>query len=169
MTIHTFDYPKASELDKEALLSFFRNASLESDYMALGEIADKETLERVLQNKNLIHFFGYEGDAPVAYCQVVYKADSVNFHSGAKIQALSILPARRGQGLGTELLTAVIATLKKNTRIKNIHLEVVKENTVAKDLYKALGFEKTGELKSLFTKNDTVMDIEMYSLLVNQS
>ena len=55
------------------LLSLFRNASVEADYMAINEIVDMETLEKVLTNKNLIHFFGYIDDVPIAYCQVIYK------------------------------------------------------------------------------------------------
>jgi ribosomal protein S18 acetylase RimI-like enzyme len=103
----------------------------------------------------------------VAYCQVIYKAESENFKSRAKINALAVLPEKRGQGLGKELLKETIATLQKNVTIKNIYLEVVKDNSVAINLYKELGFEKVGELKSLFTKDDTLLDIEIYSLLVN--
>lgn len=168
MIIRSFDRTQTASQDMVALLELFRNSTSKDDYMAIGEITDQETLEKILYNKNLIHFFGYEGGSPVAYCQVVYKSDSVNFHSGAKIQALSVLPERRGQGLGTALLSEVVATLQKNTRIKNIHLEVVKENSVAVSLYKKLGFEKTGELKSMFTKHGALLDIEMYSLLVNR-
>jgi ribosomal protein S18 acetylase RimI-like enzyme len=167
MTIHTFDYASATEQDLGSLLTLFRNASTESDYMAIGEITDMDTLKKVLSNKNLIHFFCYVDDIPVAYCQVIYKAESVNFRSGAKINAVSVLPEQRGKGVGKALLESVVAELQKNSTIKNIHLEVVKDNSIAIGLYKELGFEKVGELKSLFTKHDTLLDIEIYSLLVN--
>jgi ribosomal protein S18 acetylase RimI-like enzyme len=168
MTVRIFDQAKASDLDYEDLLSLFRSATTESDYMATGEITDLQTLEKVLYNKNLIHFFAYEGNLPVAYCQVTYKADSKNFNSGAKINALAVLPEQRGKGLGKQLLKEVIVTLQKNPTIKNIYLDVVKDNTVAVNLYTELGFQKTGELKSLFTKNGALLDIEIYSLLTTQ-
>ena len=167
MIIRAFDPKEENNQAMEALLSLFRNASTESDFMAVGEVNDIDTLKKILQNKNLIHFFGYEEDKPVAYCQVIYKADSVNFNSGAKINALAVLPENRGRGLGKELLEEVVATLQKNHLIKNIYLEVVKDNIVAVNLYKEIGFEKVGELKSMFTKNNTLMNIEIYSILVN--
>ena len=152
----------------EELLTMFRNSSVESDYMAIGEINDMETLKKVLHNKNLIHFIGYENAVPVAYCQVMYKSESVNFHSGAKINAIAVLPDMRGKNLGKKLLEETITALQKNTNIKNIYLDVVKNNIVAINLYKKIGFEKIGELKSIFTKNNTLMDVEIYSLLVNK-
>ena len=168
MIVHIFDRTKPNTLDREGLLSLFRNATTESDYMAMDEIRDLETLDAVLNKQNLIHFFGYDENIPIAYCQVIHKSGSVHFKSGAKINALSVLPEWRGKGLGRKLLEKVIATLAKNHVIKNIYLEVVKDNVTAVNLYKGVGFKKTGELESLFTKNDTLLDIEIYSLLINQ-
>lgn len=167
MIINKLDITRINEQEMEALLSMFRNSSLDSDYMAIGEIDNLETLTKVLNNKNLIHFIGYEDNVPVAYCQIVYKSESVNFNSGAKINAISVLPSKRGNGFGKILLNEAILDLKKNNTIKNIYLDVVKDNIIAINLYKKLGFEKTGELKSIFTKDNTLIDIEIYSLLVN--
>ena len=167
MIIRVFEPKDSTNEINEVLLHLFKNVTIETDYMAQGEIENIDTLNKVLQNKNLIHFFGYEDNTPVAYCQVIYKAESTNFISGAKINALSVLPEKRGQGLGKELLQEVISTLSKNPKIKNIYLDVVKNNTVAISLYKEVGFEKVGELRNLFTKDSSLMDIEMYSLLVN--
>lgn len=168
MIVRTFDPIKFTEYDIEALLSLFLNSSTESGYMAIGEINTIETLKQVLQNQNLVLFFGYEENMPIAYCQVLYKNKSLNFNSGAKINAVSVLPTKRGEGLGKQLLEETVASLQKNVNIKNIYLDVVKDNHVAVNLYKAIGFEKVGELKSIFTKNTTLMDIEIYSLLVNK-
>ncbi len=168
MIIHKLDITRINEQEMEALLSMFRNSSLDSDYMAIGEIDTLEILNKVLNNKNLIHFVGYEDGVPVAYCQIVYKSESVNFNSGAKINAISVLPSKRGSGLGKILLNEAILDLKKNNTIKNIYLDVVKDNIIAISLYKKLGFEKTGELKSIFTKDNTLMDIEIYSMLINE-
>ncbi len=168
MNVHVFQHENADDKNLDALLLLFRQSLKESDYMASGEIDDMNTLKRVLSNKNLIHFFGYVGDVPIAYCQVIYKADSINFKSGAKINAIAVHPEKRGQGLGKTLLQKVLAELQNNINIKNIYLDVVKNNIVAVNLYKELGFNKVGELKSIFTKDTMVMDIEIYSILVNQ-
>lgn len=168
MRIHKLDNTKIDNQEMEALLSMFRNSSAVSDYMAIGEINTLETLHKVLNNKNVIHFIGYEDNAPVAYCQIIYKSESVNFNSGAKINAISVLPEKRRGGFGEAILNEAILDLKKNNTIKNIYLDVVKDNTAAVNLYKKLGFEKTGELKSIFTKDNILFDIEIYSLLINK-
>jgi ribosomal protein S18 acetylase RimI-like enzyme len=167
MNVRIFNQRNITNSEVEELLSLFRNSSAESDYMSIGEINDIDTLNKVLTNKNLIHFFGYVDSIPVSYCQVIYKTESINFNSGAKINAISVLPEKRGQGLGKELLQEVVTTLKKNQNIKNIHLEVVKDNVVAINLYKEVGFQKVGELKDIFKKDNVLMDIVIYSLQVN--
>ena len=132
--------------------------------MASQEIIDTEALRKILQHNDLIHFIAYEDKTPIAYCQIIYKAQSANFNSGAKINAISVLPSKRGQGVGLLLLTEVINALESNPKIKNIYLDVAKSNETAIKLYKQLGFQKAGELKNLFTKNDVLIDIETYSL-----
>lgn len=167
MNIRIFDHNNIDTNEMEALLSLFRNSSTAADYMSIGEILDMATLQKVLSKQNLIHFFGYIDTIPVSYCQVIYKAESVNFNSGAKINAISVLPEKRGQGLGKELLNEVVTTLQKNVHIKNIYVDVVKDNAIAVNLYKEVGFEKVGELKNIFKKDNTLMAIEIYSLQVN--
>lgn len=167
MTTRIFNYANTNKKEMASLLTLFRNSSTKHDYMASGEIKDMYTLKKVLSNKNLIHFFDYYNNIPVAYCQVVYKSDSENFRSGAKINALAVLPENRGDGLGKKLLQETMSELQKNSNIKNIYLDVVKDNIIAINLYKEIGFKKVGELRNIFTKDNTLMDIETYSLLVN--
>jgi len=153
------------EQELVSLFPLFRDSLLETDYMAIGEIVDIETLKKVLSNKNLIHFIAFEEELPIGYCQVIYKEHSVNFNSGAKINALSVMPNKRSGGVGSMLLEKTIQELRKNKKVKNIYLDVVKENIVAKKLYENAGFIKVGELKNMFTKDEILMDIEIYSLL----
>jgi ribosomal protein S18 acetylase RimI-like enzyme len=165
MTINKIDESKLSKTELEALLSMFINSYSKEDYMASREVTDLEALKKILQNDHLVHFIAYDGITPIAYCQIVHMADSVNFNSGAKINAIAVLPEKRGLGIGTQLLETVIDYLKSNPKIKNIYLGVANENKAAIELYKKLGFIKVGELKNTFTKNDVLMDIETYSLL----
>lgn len=167
MDIRIFDHNNTNENELESLLSLFCNSSMNEDYTSVGEIGDMDTLKKVLSKPNLIHFFGYQENIPVAYCQVIHKTESANFSSGAKINSIAVLPESRGQGLGKELLQEVVDTLRKNENIKNIYLDVVKDNVIAVNLYKEVGFEKVGELKNIFKKDNTLMDIEIYSLQVN--
>lgn len=165
ITIKQIIYNKLSDSEKDLLLDMFTKSSLKGDYMALGEVDSISVLNKILENKNLIHFVIYTDGIPTGYCQVIYKADSINFNTGAKINAISIVGEKRGLGLGEKLLEESIKILKENTKIKNIYLDVVKDNVIAVNMYKKFGFKKAGELKNLFTKNGTLMDIEIYSLV----
>ena len=96
----------------------------------------------------------------------IYKSESNNFYTGAKINAISVIPEKRGSGVATKLLSYTIETLKDNGNIKNIYLDVVKDNIIAIKLYEKFNFQKVGELKYIFTKNNKQMDIVTYSLLI---
>jgi RimJ/RimL family protein N-acetyltransferase len=43
---------------------------------------------------------------------------------------------------------------------------VVSENSLAKKLYKKLGFVKTGELNGAYKKDGLYLDLETYSLVL---
>jgi ribosomal protein S18 acetylase RimI-like enzyme len=165
MTIEKLDTENISTKELEELLSLFINSYSKDDYMASREVTDLDTLRGIIENKNLVHFIAYEENIPLAYCQIMHMADSVNFNSGAKINAVAVLPNKRGLGIGTRLLQTVIDYLKSNPKIRNIHLGVASANTGAKEIYKKLGFVKVGELQNTFRKDDVLMSIEMYSLL----
>jgi|GEM_PF-2530493 ribosomal protein S18 acetylase RimI-like enzyme len=164
MHVSELHYKAQSDSEIESLLSLFIHSYSEEDFMASREIVDIPALRKILTHADLIHFIAYEEKVPVGYCQVIHKAHSINFNSGAKINALSVLPSKRGQGIGTLLLTEAIRTLQNTPKVQNIYLDVAKSNMTAIKLYKKLGFLKVGELKNLFTKNDILIDIETYSL-----
>lgn len=160
------EYSTENSPEMESLLALFRTSLVDTDYMATGEVEDMNTLKNIFQNKNLLHFVAYDDELPVGYCQVVYKSESAHFHTGAKINAIAVLPNKRNFGIGSKLLGDTVEALKENKNIKNIYLDVVKDNSTAIKLYEKFNFKKVGELKNIFMKNDTLMDIETYSLLV---
>jgi ribosomal protein S18 acetylase RimI-like enzyme len=164
ITVHKAEYTKEDSPEMQSLLTLFRNSLVDTDYMAIGEVDGMNTLKSIFQNKNLLHFIAYEDELPVGYCQVIYRNESINFHTGAKINAIAVLPNKRKLGVGSRLLEETILALKRNSRIKNIYLDVVKDNVIAIELYKKFNFEKVGELKNIFTKNNILMDVETYSL-----
>jgi ribosomal protein S18 acetylase RimI-like enzyme len=166
ISIDKLNFNVLNDKDLELLLSMFRNSFNEEDYMATGEVEDLNTLNKILQNKNLIHYIAYDNQIPIGYCQIIYKSESKNFYTGAKINAISVIPEKRGGGVATKLFQYTIDSLRENKNIKNIYLDVVKDNYIAIKLYEKFNFQKAGELKFLFTKNNQLMDIVTYSLLV---
>jgi ribosomal protein S18 acetylase RimI-like enzyme len=65
----------------------------------------------------------------------------------------------RGKGYGFIFLNEFLKYIKKNTEIKEIKLNVYKDNKVAINLYKKLGFEIIGENKCSF--NSFVMEVKL--------
>jgi len=57
---------------------------------------------------------------------------------------INLLPAGRGQGLGTELVHRWLATLRSDG-VPGCHLETWAENTDAKAFFEAMGFTRRGE------------------------
>jgi ribosomal protein S18 acetylase RimI-like enzyme len=61
------------------------------------------------------------------------------------IGGMAIVPDRRGQGIGTALLTALIAR-SRMLQLDTLHLEVLDQNAPARHLYARLGFRETRPL-----------------------
>ncbi|HSK71952.1 MAG TPA: GNAT family N-acetyltransferase [Pyrinomonadaceae bacterium] len=58
---------------------------------------------------------------------------------------LMIDEKHQGKGYGRAATLAVIEKLKQNENCDEIYLSFAPENTVAENLYKSIGFERTGE------------------------
>ncbi len=67
---------------------------------------------------------------------------------GLYISNLLVEQSFQNMGLGTKVLNMLID--EANSKNKTLHLEVLKVNTRAKDLYERLGFKLTGENEKKF-------------------
>lgn len=155
------------EVAKNSILKMFQNIDDDIDYVSIREVANMDTLIKLLQNENLIHYISYDNDRPIGFAQIIYKSQSINFNTGAKINSISVLPTERHKGVGKTLLTYIIDDLKKRNGIYNLYLDVVQDNVNAIKLYSKLGFIKVGQLDNIFTKNNLIHNIEVYSLKIN--
>ncbi|SNY97348.1 GNAT family N-acetyltransferase [Halomonas sp. hl-4] len=61
----------------------------------------------------------------------------------AELQAIGVLPERRGEGIGGELLGAVLA-VAADWQSERVLLEVRESNTSARKLYAGAGFQQDG-------------------------
>jgi len=81
-------------------------------------------------------FLGYYTFFPVAYGIIKEEKDYVLLSGG-------VLQYWRGKGFGRQMFCYLIDFARVNY-IKDIRLEVLKTNTAAYNLYRSLGFKKTG-------------------------
>jgi len=70
------------------------------------------------------------------------------------------------KGLGRLLLEHTINYARITTVIKNIYLEVRKDNLNAVKLYKSLGFKKVGDMPDKIYIDDNYIDEEIYLLQI---
>lgn len=81
-----------------------------------------------------------DGDEPMAICNVGVRGDA------GWIGGVGVVAARRGQGIGKQLMRAVEADARIRG-LKRIWLEVLVQNTPAIALYEKLGYERVRELE----------------------
>ncbi len=75
-----------------------------------------------------------EGDTPAAMAVVARRGDE------ARLAAFALRPAYRGQGVGRQLMTSLLAALR-GQGVRRMWLEVIRDNQAAVALYRSLGFE----------------------------
>jgi ribosomal protein S18 acetylase RimI-like enzyme len=66
-----------------------------------------------------------------------------NRHKGS-IWGMFVAPESRGQGIGRELLAALVARARQQDGLEQIILTVVSENAAARELYRSYGFTTYG-------------------------
>lgn len=71
----------------------------------------------------------------------------------AELLTIAVLPARRREGVGRELLLAAMDIARRSGAAK-MHLEVAADNAPARRLYESAGFEKVGARAKYYARRD---------------
>ncbi|WP_309713784.1 GNAT family N-acetyltransferase, partial [Armatimonas sp.] len=88
----------ANDEDRAACLELRRQVFIEEQQVP-------EEIERDADDASALHFLACEGEHPVAVARVVEKKRAV-----AKVGRVAVVAAWRGEGIGAELMTFVLAT-----------------------------------------------------------
>lgn len=100
----------------------------------------------ILTNRYALYLIMEYEEAVVGYCGVWIVIDE------AHITNIAILPEYRGKKLGQALLMKIME-ISKEAGAEKMTLEVRVSNTVARSLYKKLGFQEGGIRKNYYTDN----------------
>ena len=137
---------------EERFFDSFREAlqavAAERIYIEMIEAPPLEKIRKFqgeLIQKNGAVYYALEGDRVVGWCDVFASENPRHAHRGAL--GMGIVEGYRGQGIGSELLKAVIAHAKK-IGLEKLELSVYSENTAAIALYKKFGFAEHGFIKN---------------------
>jgi len=84
-----------------------------------------------------------EGEV-IGWCDLTPKDRPVYAHAG--VLGMGLLPPFRGRGVGTRLMTTVLAAARR-ARLRRVELTVRETNTSAIALYAKMGFEVEGRFR----------------------
>lgn len=155
-------YPEIGDVEK--LLNFINTISDEHTYITYqGEHETLESEEKWLtkllekiENKKASHLLAFIGDELVGQCGIELK-DKTQKHVG--VLGITVAKDFRGEGIGKLVMDLTIKEATKEIiGLKIITLEVYSTNTIARELYKKLGFVEYGMLPNGITRDGKYED-----------
>lgn len=105
----------------------------------------ESSIRSELENPYAIWLVAMEGDALAGYLGVQFGPD------GGDIMTIAMAPAFRGQGIGKQLLSAMVQILREK-QLGWLTLEVRPSNAAAVGLYEAMGFREVGRRPRYYKK-----------------
>ena len=129
------------KVDKEDVNGLYEVSSL-----SLKETWSLGSIEQELSNKFARYIVCKDGDKVIGFIGAWLIA------SEGQITNLAVHPDYRKKGIGKKLMKSLISSLKEED-CNAITLEVRESNTVAKNLYKSLGFLSEGIRKNFYEDN----------------
>lgn len=102
------------------------------------------TFQSDLIAKNGPVYYAINNDRVVGWCDIFPEDNPRQNHRGGL--GMGLIPEFRGQGLGSQLLSAVLDHAKK-IGLEKVELHVYTSNMAAIALYKRFGFEEEGLIK----------------------
>jgi diamine N-acetyltransferase len=130
----------ADVLDVDLLIEFVREF-YELDHLVLDEKAVRSALKQILNDDSLgkVWLIHVDGE-PVGYV-VLTLGFSLEFHGrDAFIDEIYIRAQHQRRGIGRRAIEFVEGACR-SLGVRALHLEVERENTRARDMYRKVGFE----------------------------
>lgn len=140
--------------DVTALMNYINTISLENTFISFG--GEQVTLEQEtkwlegvvarLKDGNAIHILAFDGDTLIGTTSVErdLAGKSRTYHVGNF--GITIKKEYRGDGIGREMMQAVIDNAQKYMNISLVVLSRFEINERARILYESLGFKKYGTI-----------------------
>jgi ribosomal-protein-alanine N-acetyltransferase len=118
-----------------------------------GEAFTKEQISQLLKEYNCVSLIARVGGIIVGFVIGMTYIDRKALH--AHILTIDVSPAYRRRGIG-QLLLQEIERIFKEKGVKASHLEVREDNVAAINLYRKMGYEDVGKLRSYYGNADGV-------------
>jgi RimJ/RimL family protein N-acetyltransferase len=125
-------------------LSTVANERIYIEMVEAPPIEEVSSFQSGLIAKNGPVYYAINNDRVVGWCDVFPESNPRQSHRGGL--GMGLIPEFRGQGLGSQLLSAVLDHAKK-FGLEKVELHVYTSNIAAIALYKKFGFEQEGLIK----------------------
>jgi RimJ/RimL family protein N-acetyltransferase len=150
-----------------------RLEALETDPWAFGSSAEDHRLTTPEQKAAQLRdeprgnfmLGAWDGDRLVGMVGFVRENGLKRRHRGGVV-AVYVTPLFRGQGLGRQLMTALIDRVKEYNDLETITLGVIAQDTAAKFLYRSLGFTVYGHERNALKIGDEYVDEDLMELIL---
>jgi RimJ/RimL family protein N-acetyltransferase len=126
----------------------------------------EQTMAR-LQGDGMTAFGGFDDAGRLAGMVRLRRQDGVKAEHKADILGMYVAPEVRGRGLGRMLLGAAIAQARATSGIEQLMLAVNTNNTPARNLYLAMGFEPFGREPRALKIGDRYFDEDYMALVLS--
>lgn len=166
----TFRYPKMEDLDE--MTRYINELSKEDTYINFsGEVITKEQETEFLEDSfkqmelnNVVLILAFNDTHMIGISNVNRNIANRTRKQHIGLFGLSLESSYRGEGIGYALAKATIEeAIKTIKNLKIIELDVYGENTVARNVYKKLGFVEYGILPNgLLYRSNYIDDVKMY-------
>lgn len=123
-----------------------------------------DTIAHRLESQGL-YVVGYFDHEKLVGIAALVQESKLKLKHKANIFSVYVLPAKRGQGMGKQLIIEVINQARLLKGIEQLNLAVVTTNEAAKKLYVSLGFVTYGTEKNALKIGEQYFD-EDYMVLV---
>lgn len=117
------------------------------------EVLERRVAAYVDDGRKVFLLGGLEGDEPLGFAQVSFNPSIWSDEPVGLLEELYVVPDRRGEGVGRELMEAVLA-LARERGAAGMEVVTGESDTAARGLYESVGFrngiEGDDDSRSLF-------------------
>lgn len=163
---------EASPNDAEELLLFFKNSSIESEYLnyEYGEFTrsvdeQREKIGKEAQIDNCLRIIGIVDDKIVS--GLTFKGGRWNKMRHQGDFGICVKKKYQNMGVGKHMVEYLLNWARENTIIRKINLSVRVDNKPAIRLYRNLGFEIEGKRSREYQMKESFHDIFLMGLSVD--
>lgn len=134
-------------------------------FLSTVEETEAET-DQSWQDKIANMFFALNEADQLVGMAGTYSENKDKLRHVANVVSVYVAPAYRRQGVGKQLLLAVLAHLQSQPQVKKIQLGVITTQQEAYRLYESVGFKRVGELRRSVRIGEQFFDEYLMEILL---